>query len=679
MTEKILIVDDDPALLYAYARIMESAGYEALRASTGEDGFHVCREERPDLVLLDAVLPDGDGVRICRRIKSDPDLAGIFVIMLSGRRTSPEDQVEGLEAGADGYLAKPIEQRALLAHVRALLRIKRTERELRESEERQRSLIGDLREANRRLEEYSRLKAEFVANMSHELRTPLTAIIGFAQLATLANDNKPVPPVYQRSFERILRNGKHLLALIDDVLDIAKIEAGRMKIHREHFDLAELVQSTFNEMQSLALQKKLDYRLRIPEDLPLAFTDPLRVRQVVINLLSNAIKFTHQGSIEVELVPWGEGECRFIVRDTGVGIDEKSVKFIFERFRQVDGSMSRVVGGAGLGLSIVQQIVELLGGRIEVESALGNGSTFLVTIPLVAPDAELAFLHRLSMEPAGVEATPREPAPTFPPPGEREARPLVLVIEDDPDTAAVLSETISRADYRVCVAPAGSVGLKLAQDLEPAAITLDVMMPGMDGWRVLQALKSERRTSQIPVVVCSIVDNRPLAYRLGASDYLIKPIDPERLMASLRSISTGVPDRDGYVLVLDDEHGIRELLMAALHKAGYDARAAASGETALRMILEKKPRIILCDLTLPGGMSGYELIARLRSDPRTEDVPILVITGKDMTPEDRAFILKEISDVIRKGDLLMSDLESRLRETLEQLGVRPSHGQNPVD
>lgn len=150
-------------------------------------------------------------------------------------------------------------------------------------------------------------------------------------------------------------------------------------------------------------------------------------------------------------------------------------------------------------------------------------------------------------------------------------------------------------------------------------------------------------------------------------------------MSSLRSISTGIPDKDGYVLVLDDEHGIRELLIAALHKAGYDARAAASGETALRMILEKKPQILLCDLTLPGGMSGYELIVRLRSDPRTEDVPILVITGKDMTPEDRTFILKQISDVIRKGDLLMSDLESRLRETLEQLGVRPSHGQDSAD
>jgi signal transduction histidine kinase len=675
---KLLVVLGEPALLDSHVRVMESAGYEVLRAATGEAGLETCREARPDLVLLDALPPDGDGIDVCRRIKSDPALAGTFVILISARQVSADDQVEGLEAGADGYLSTPIDQRALLAHIRAFLRIKATEQELRESEERHRSLVEALKEANRRLEEYGRLKAEFVANMSHELRTPLTAIIGFAQLAEMST-TEPAPQPYKRAFERILRNGRHLLALIDDVLDIAKIEAGRLRIHREHFDLAELVQNAFYEMQSLAQQKGLGYRLRIPEDLPLAFSDPLRVRQVVINLLSNAIKFTHEGGVEAELVPWGEGECRFVVRDTGVGIDEESVRFIFERFRQVDGSMSRVVGGAGLGLSIVQQIAQLLGGRIDVESKVGQGSTFAVTFPLVAPDPDLAFLDRLSMEPAGAP----EPEPVE---GERETiaregrdRPLVLIIEDDPDTAAVLSEAISREDYQVRIAGSGREGLKLARELAPAVITLDVMMPGMDGWRVLQALKSERSTARIPVVVCSIVDNRPLAYRLGASDYLIKPVDPERLLRILRSVSTGgTGGEDGYVLVLDDERGIRELLMAALRKSGYDARSAASGETALKMIAERKPRVLLCDLILPGGMSGYELIARLRSDPCTEDIPIIVITGKDMTPEDRTFVRGQISDLIRKGDLLMSDFESHLRETLEELGVRPSHGPDSV-
>ena len=236
---------------------------------------------------------------------------------------------------------------------------------------------------------------------------------------------------------------------------------------------------------------------------------------------------------------------------------------------------------------------------------------------------------------------------------------------------------MANARYSARIARTGAQGLQLARELEPSAITLDIMMPGMDGWRVLQSLKSEPRTALIPVIVCSIVDNRPLGYRLGASDYLIKPVDPAVLTRSLRSVGTqGAPDGHGYVLVVDDEHGVRELLLAALRRAGYPVRSAVSGEMALEMILKAPPRALLVDLMMPGGMSGYELIARLRSDPATEEMPILVITGMDMTPRDRQFILGQISEVIRKGDLLMSDLETRLRETLEDVGVQPIHAQD---
>ncbi|HEY3568955.1 MAG TPA: response regulator [Thermoanaerobaculia bacterium] len=679
---KILIVDDEPALLEAYARILASANHEIFRAGTGEEALEVCRAQRPDLVLLDSVLPGLQGLEVCKRIKADPELSRSSVILISGRRISPDEQAEGLESGADGYLAKPIERRTLLAHVRALLRITETERALRESEERQRQLVDDLMQANRRLEEYNRLKAEFVANMSHELRTPLTAIIGFVQLVQMTEAGKPVPPAYATAFERILRNGRHLLALIDDVLDVAKIEAGRMKINREPFDLGDVVQSAFRELQSLARQKGLDYRLRIPETLPFAFSDPLRVRQVVINLLSNAIKFTHQGWVEAELVPWEHGTCRFVVRDTGVGIDQESMTIIFERFRQVDGSMSRLAGGAGLGLSIVRQIVELLGGVIEVESEVGKGSAFTVTLPLVAPDPELGPMEGVSVAAAGHGAMAQM--------GERlaavahdspdvEGRPLVLIIEDDPDAAALLAETVASAGFRSRMAPSGSVGLELARQLHPSAITLDVMMPGMDGWRVLQSLKGSPATSDIPVIVCSIVDDRPLGFRLGASAYLLKPVEPSQLTSTLRSVSRpGVPDGDGYVLVVDDEHGVRELLTTALRREGFRVRAVASGEAALEAIAHSPPRAIICDLMMPHGMSGFELIARLRSDPRTEHTPILVVTGKDLTPQDRRLIVDQIAEVIRKGDLLITDLQTRLRETLEHLGVTPIDGENPA-
>jgi DNA-binding response OmpR family regulator len=678
---RILIIEDDPDLLEAYARIIGKAGYEVLRAESGNKGLHICQNEHPDLVLLDAMLPDTLGIEICRQIKSNSDLMGIFVLMLSGQKTSPDNLAEGLEAGADGFLTKPVEAKVLLAHVRAMLRIKKAEQDLKVREEQYRLMAEELKETNQRLEEYNRLKAEFIANMSHELRTPLTAIIGFAQLPQIKPSKEPIPPDCQMAFERILRNGRHLLGLIDEVLDIAKIEAGRLKIHREHFDVAELTQSAFNELQSLALQKGLDYVLNIPKELPLAFSDPVRIRQVMINLLSNAIKFTQKGGVEVELISENEHNCRFIVRDTGIGIDPKSIGFIFERFRQVDGAMTRLAGGAGLGLSIVKQIVELLGGEIEVSSKLGEGSAFAVILPLVLPEnAETASGWAARTQTAVFAKQMSEIKTQESSTSESDDRPHILIIEDDADMANLLAETVSKANYRVQIATSGVEGLQLARELDLAAILLDIMMPGMDGWKVLQALKSEGRTSQIPVIVCSMVDNRPLGYRLGASNYLVKPIEAEQLTSVLESVGTNSKHlNDGYVLVVDDEHGIRELLMSSLRKAGFAARAAASGEIALKMMSQVAPHAVLTDLMMPGGMSGYELIARIRSNLQTESVPVIVITGKDMTQEDRQFIQGEIANVIRKGDLLMSDLTTRLRQTLEELGVNPSSGEDIVN
>jgi CheY-like chemotaxis protein/nitrogen-specific signal transduction histidine kinase len=570
--------------------------------------------------------------------------------------------------------------------VRAFLRIRRGEEELRESERRYREQAAELLEANRRLEEYNRLKAEFVANMSHELRTPLTAIIGFAQLAQLARPGEgEMPKRYADAFERILRNGQHLLALINDVLDVSKIEAGRMKIHREHVDLVEVVQAAFSELQSLAERKGLEYRLRVPGRLPLAYTDPLRVRQVVINLLSNAAKFTARGVVEAELTAHGGDRFRIVVRDTGIGIEERSLPIIFERFRQVDGSMTRSASGVGLGLSIVRQIVELLGGEIEVASRVGEGSVFTVTLPLSAPESGAGRggeeFPRFADAARG-EAPPRPDAADAPgEPQAEDGRPLVVVIEDDEDAAALLSQTLQRAGYGVLHAASGEEGLRLARAHDPAAVTLDVMMPEMDGWRVLQAMRADRRLARIPVIVCSIVDNRPLGYSLGASDYIVKPIDPETLTDTLDRVSirpAAEGEGDDYVLVVDDEHGVRELLTAALRHAGFNARSAPSGETALTLAGRQRPRVVLCDLMMPNGMSGFEFIARLRSDPRTADIPVVVVTGKDVTPDDRRLISGEIAEVIRKGELLLSDVASRLRTTLEELGVEPTDGEDTV-
>ncbi|HEX8338165.1 MAG TPA: histidine kinase dimerization/phospho-acceptor domain-containing protein, partial [Pyrinomonadaceae bacterium] len=283
--QKVLIVEEDAQSRSDHAGILAAEGYEVVEATTCADALRLAHAESPDLILLDAALPDGEGVGVCRQLKAHEGLRGTFVVVLSGPNTTAAHQAEALNAGADGFLAKPVESVALKANVLAFLRIRQNEEDLRASERRYREQAEELREANRRLEEYNRLKAEFVANMSHELRTPLTAIIGFAQLAQLTRrPEEHVPKRYTDAFERILRNGQHLLALINDVLDVSKIEAGRMKIHSEHIDLVEVVQGAFAELQSLAERKGLEYHLRVPDRLPLAYTDPLRVRQVVINL-----------------------------------------------------------------------------------------------------------------------------------------------------------------------------------------------------------------------------------------------------------------------------------------------------------------------------------------------------------------------------------------------------------
>jgi signal transduction histidine kinase/DNA-binding response OmpR family regulator len=543
-----------------------------------------------------------------------------------------------------------------------------------------RRLIEELREANRRLEEFNRLKAEFVANMSHELRTPLTAIIGFAQLMQMnVGGAQPLEGQHAQAVERILRNGRHLLSLIDDVLDLSKIEVGRISIHPDYVDLVETVQSAFHELQSLANQKGLDYRLTVRDEFPVAYADPVRVRQIVINLLSNAIKFTVRGRVEAEMARAGEDAWQFTVRDTGVGIRQEAVGLIFERFRQVDGSTTRAAGGVGLGLTIVQQIVRLLGGEIDVESIYGQGSTFVVRLPLntlrsaraeradedtrLAPGDSARAVHpaRAGRLQVGDEADA--------------ARPLVLVVEDDPDAASLLSESLEGAGYRVIVADSGEAGIELARAAGPSVITLDIMMPKVDGWSVLQTLRADERTRRIPVVICSIVDNRPLGYRLGASDYLVKPVSPERLVRSLRGVGATPDGGDGrYVLVVDDEQGFRSLVLAALRDAGYAARAAASGETALGIIRKETPAAVLSDLIMPNGMSGFELVARLRADGRTSKVPVILVTAKDVTEEDLRLVSGQIADVIRKGDLLLPDLATRLREALEEIGVHPTDG-----
>lgn len=363
-----------------------------------------------------------------------------------------------------------------------------------------------------------------------------------------------------------------------------------------------------------------------------------------------------------------------------MGIKEENLREIFERFRQIDGSFTRTVGGFGIGLSISQQLAELLGGEIRVESEYGKGSTFMLVLPYVAPTARVSLDSKqkvdveVSLPGFSSEFDTHETEDT----GDH-SRQTILIIDDLPDSARLLKDTLQNAGYRVVTALSGSEALLKARELDPDAITLDIMMPGMDGWRVLKEMKADTQLAKIPVIVVSIVDNKPLAYRLGASDYLVKPVAPDNLLQVLNTVvASSEDDGEEYVLVVDDEQGVRELLISALKQGGFRTFSAASGEIALAHAAKRPPLAVLTDLHMPGGMTGYELIARLRSQPETALIPILVITGKELMAEDRHFIRGQIADVIRKGDLLLSDLSSRLRETLAEIGVEPTNGKDSV-
>ncbi|MBD2101478.1 response regulator [Leptolyngbya sp. FACHB-261] len=372
---------------------------------------------------------------------------------------------------------------------------------------------------NLKLREATQLKSQFLASMSHELRTPLNAIIGFSDLL-LRQRYDTLSAQQVDMLQRILNNGRHLLTLINDVLDISKIEAGRLELRLEEVNLAELVAATTHELRSLADQKSLVLQVHCELRNPRIFNDSARLRQVVINLLSNAIKFTEVGSVRIEVSEMGENQLCLLVKDTGIGISPDNLDHIFEAFRQVDQSSTRKHGGTGLGLAISQRLVQMMGGTIRVESQLDRGSTFRVELP-----------RRLNSQvPATGYLTPNPPESRSAPVSTSKT---VLLIDNNPDFQHLLSVWLADSGYTLLSAPTGEEGLLLARQHQPAAIILDVILPQMDGWQVLYQLKADSRTQTIPVIVQSVCDSRELGYRLGAADYIVKPVCQEQVLATL--------------------------------------------------------------------------------------------------------------------------------------------------
>jgi signal transduction histidine kinase/DNA-binding response OmpR family regulator len=504
--------------------------------------------------------------------------------------------------------------------------------------------LGAAQAAGREAEEASRAKSAFLANMSHELRTPLNAIIGYSEmLLEDAGDGESGP--MSADLRKIAGAGRHLLSLIDDILDLSKIEAGKMTLFLETFNVNTLLDAVGAEMKKVAASRGNELKVRRPPDLGTMRADMVKVRQCLLNLIGNACKFTENGRILVEAVREQEGAVDWVVfrvSDSGIGMSGEQLAQLFQTFSQVDTSTQRKYGGTGLGLALTQRFARMMGGEVAVESAPDQGSTFTLRLPVEVLD-EAVVGAGPGVAQAGDQMT-------------------VLVIDDDRESRELLDRSLAREGFRVIAAASGGEGVRRAHEIRPDAITLDVMMPGMNGWNVLSLLKQDPATADIPVIMLSVVDNKNLGYALGASDCLSKPIDREHLAAVLRKHRSGGV-RPPSVLVVDDDPDTRALLMRTLDAAGCMVQVAESGRVALQRLAESQPGLILLDLLMPDG-DGFEFLAELERLPPLRHVPIVVLTAKELVDEDRQRLTEQVKSVLQKGAYSHEQLVGQIRELL---------------
>ncbi|GJD48282.1 Sensor histidine kinase RcsC [Methylobacterium crusticola] len=505
---------------------------------------------------------------------------------------------------------------------------------------------AEVERARQAAEAANRAKSQFIANMSHELRTPLSAVIGYSEM--LAEELEDLgQAALLPDLRKIEASARHLLGLINDVLDISKIEAGRMTVAAEDFAVAAMLDDVAAATESLVLKRRNRLVLDAPGALGTMRQDQGKVRQCLVNLLGNAAKFTEDGTITLgarRTLEDGAAWLTFAVTDTGIGLTEEQIGRLFERFAQADESTTRQFGGTGLGLAITRAFCRRMGGDIAVASVHGAGATFTVRLPARLPeedDAPTPEEVRALAEAAAVER-----------------HDVVLLVDDDPAARELLSRFLEREGFRVRSASDGRAGLSLARALRPRAILLDIEMPRMDGWSVLHAIRSDPDLAATPVIITSVVNEQGLGRALGATDYLVKPIDWEHLKGLMeRYRPAGAP---GTVLLVDDDADARERLRRTLVRDGWRVREAENGAVGLERLDEARPSLILLDLMMP-VMDGFTFLTKLRARPDGGDVPVVVLTAKDITPAEKERLGRDTERVIVKGSVSLGEIGSLLR------------------
>jgi signal transduction histidine kinase/DNA-binding response OmpR family regulator/putative methionine-R-sulfoxide reductase with GAF domain len=514
-------------------------------------------------------------------------------------------------------------------------------------------LYQEGQEAAERAKDADRLKTEFLANMSHELRTPLNSIIGFSRVILKGIDG-PLTDMQKTDLEAIFTSGKHLLNLINDILDISKIEAGKMEFVFESTDIADLAKTVMTST-AIALVKDtpVDLVSEIPDDVPIVLADARRIRQVITNLLGNAAKFTEEGFIRLE-VTHDEQWVTVSVQDTGIGIPKERYHVVFKEFEQVDSSSTRRYEGTGLGLPVSKKFIEAHGGKMWFESVEGQGSTFYFSIPINGPGSVTS-----------------EKAKGQEPQAETTDECTILTVDDDEAVITLFRRYLGKQGYNVVGLTNADRVVEEAKRLKPYAITLDIIMPNRDGWQLIQDLKTDPETRNIPVVVCSIVSAADKGLSMGVADYLVKPVTERDLLKALARLAEGgASPEDGRgrrVLIVDDSPDDRNLLRRILENANYQVGEAEGGAEAIGRIRDQEPDLLILDLMMP-VVDGFAVLENLKMDERTRQIPVVVVTAKELTSAERGRLQRRAEALLQKGLFDQDQLLKDVSEALQRIG-----------
>jgi signal transduction histidine kinase/DNA-binding response OmpR family regulator/HAMP domain-containing protein len=479
-------------------------------------------------------------------------------------------------------------------------------------------------------EEATKLKSQFLASMSHELRTPMNSILGLTELileeTSLAGKNR-------ERLEVVLKSSKRLMNLINDILDLSKIEAGKMELHNEDVLLEELIRDVETSVSPLINNKSIDLKInRNCNTAIIVNAEREKITQVLINLLGNAIKFTEKGYVEFGISNDNNNMIRFDVKDTGIGISEENIQIIFEEFRQADGTTTRKFGGTGLGLAICKKIADLLKGSITVKSIVGKGSIFSFSVPL-------KFVSEKSIE-EGSEVVNGKVI--------EQNRGPVLVIDKDPQVRMTIGQYLVSKGYEVVYADNGEKGLKMAVEIRPFAITLDVLLQSSNGWSILKELKENSATKDIPVILISIMGDRNVGYGLGAFEFFVKPASIEKLQPAFDRLENASKRRIEKIVIVDDDETEFDLFKNAFKNENIRIDYIKDSELAFSKILESQPDLVILDLIMP-RLDGITLSHKLKSNIETKHIPIIISTARDLTEEEKQSLQSIVESITIKS------------------------------